>query len=511
MTSCINLFIYEVVGPKITNPNNYNILYSFNKLQLRTENNNNSPILPRGSKKEKSNNEYLFSKNIIKSTNKDNEIKVEDYNNIPFLYQIYKKFIVRQEINKIPINQEIKLQVYNKIESLIKYNKEIFENYFIKNFESSKLNPSNESELIYNIYEKDDSKIIITGDNHGSFHSFFRIILRLYIKGIITKDYKLKENYKIILLGDLIDRGNYSIEILYILLNLMKTNNTDENLNVILIRGNHEEEGTSYYYGFYKECITKFQKKDTYNNFIKFFNYCPSAIILNQLNTRYWLCHGGFSIKFEKYYPKLVEIYKEKSTKIILIKHTNVCSSIRWADFTGENSSIPSKRGAENVYDIGNNDLKNFLDFLSIDFIIRGHTDNESNAMLLKNKDNDRNIFFYINKKENIKDYINKNKNTKDIIKYNIKFDTKPLTKSNNELAIIYPKNFNKNAVKINNNLNLFPVLTISNNSDRDRLLYPDSYIIISKSKSKSTINNSVQTFKNNDNAITNRGSFFFK
>ena len=286
----------------------------------------------------------------------------------------------------------------------------------------------------------------------------------------------------------------------------MKNNNTEQNLNVILIRGNHEESDTSERYGFYNECLKKFNKDNTYNNFIDFFKYCPSAIILNHLDTRYWLCHGGFSIHFEKDYSKLKTIYNEKSTEIILIENKNINSSIRWADFTGNNNSSGSRRGAIKVYDIGNNDLKNFLSFLHIDFIIRGHNDNNSNAMLLKNKI-DNKQFFYINEKKNIKEYISKiNKNNKNnIIKYNTIFknNNEILPKSNRELAIIYPKKFNKNDIKITNNLKLFPVLTISNNSDRDRSLYPDSYIIIENSINK------LKSFLNNENSNTNRNSFY--
>ena len=139
MTSSIKLFIYEVLGPKIVKNSNLNILYSFNKLKLR-DNNNNSPIVPIEIKNKKSSKEYLFSKNIIKNTDKKNEIIVEDYNNIPFLYKIYKKFIVRQNINHIFPNNEIKVeikeQVYNKIKDLIKYNQNIFKEYFKYNYKS---------------------------------------------------------------------------------------------------------------------------------------------------------------------------------------------------------------------------------------------------------------------------------------------------------------------------------------------------------------------------------------
>ena len=47
------------------------------------------------------------------------------------------------------------------------------------------------------------------GDFHGSFHTFFRLMLRLEFSGILTK-YKLKEGYKMVFCGDILDRGQYA-------------------------------------------------------------------------------------------------------------------------------------------------------------------------------------------------------------------------------------------------------------------------------------------------------------
>jgi hypothetical protein len=52
---------------------------------------------------------------------------------------------------------------------------------------------------IFNIDVKKDDKIVIFGDFHGSFHSFYRIFLRLHILNIINFDtYTINDGYKII-------------------------------------------------------------------------------------------------------------------------------------------------------------------------------------------------------------------------------------------------------------------------------------------------------------------------
>ena len=83
-----------------------------------------------------------------------------------------------------------------------------------------------------------NDKICVFGDIHGSIHSLLRNLLRLIALGYIDKDLKIKgDNFKIVFLGDLINRGSYSTEVLYLFLNLLKINPG----NVHITRGNHEE------------------------------------------------------------------------------------------------------------------------------------------------------------------------------------------------------------------------------------------------------------------------------
>ena len=300
------------------------------------------------------------------------------------------------------------------------------------------------------------------GDQHGSFHSFFRLIIRLIINGIMDENYKLVDNYKIIFLGDILDRGNYGLEIMYIILKLIIVNNNEDKLNVIINRGNHEEENTFMRYGFYLEIFKKINNFDKIiNKFILFFKYCPSAIILDHNNIKYWLCHGGFYHNID-----IMPDFNDNNT-IYIIKEGKT-SEIRWNDFTNNENDSNSTRGY-NIYNIGTTTLYNFLNKYNINFIIRGHSDSESNAMLLTNKNKinqnklNNSIWYYINDKKHIKLLPSKS----DLISYSSKNK-----KTENEIAIINPINFNSEK-------ELYPILTISNNCDIERNLYNDSYVVI--------------------------------
>ena len=464
---------------------------------------------------------------------------------IPFLrYQLFL-----WNFCSILIIQGCKSTIYNKINDLIEKNSNILINYYNTELKHNKLYfknlivsggfinfhwcktkkstkpeinslpkvPSDESEIIYKIDY--NGKIIVIGDNHGSFHSFFRIILRLYLKGIITNNYKLKENYKLILLGDVVDRGNYSIELLFILFNLMLKNNTEFELNVILIRGNHEEESTYRRYGFSTELNKKFEKEESYTikkNIRTFFKYCPSAIILKNNGATYWLCHGGIPKNYSKYnfnhnikstinqrydnqlYDNQLydnQLYDNQNiinNKNAIIERTvfvnniksnefeQFISEIRWNDFTAKKESNKSSRiekcNKNCIYFIGENDYLKFLNDVKIDFIIRGHSDNISNAMLLANtglNEGNNSTFYILNKKNEIDYY-------KELSKKALVYHTTNNSKGENQVVTIYPKKFDRqNIVGTDNIKKICPILTISNNCDKDRNLYSDSYIII--------------------------------
>lgn len=89
--------------------------------------------------------------------------------------------------------------------------------------------------------------------------------------------------------------------------------------------------------------------------------------------------------------------------------------------------------------------------------------------MLLTNKNKinkkqlNNSMWYHINDKEHIK-LLSKNS---DLISYRSKNK-----KTESEIAIINPINFNSE-------MELYPILTISNNCDIGRNLYNDSYIII--------------------------------
>jgi len=75
------------------------------------------------------------------------------------------------------------------------------------------------------------------GDLHGDMRSLLLILLDLDQQGMLHADYTLEPNNYIIFLGDYVDRGPYSLDVLAMVLYL-KTKNPEQ---VVVSRGNHEE------------------------------------------------------------------------------------------------------------------------------------------------------------------------------------------------------------------------------------------------------------------------------
>ena len=399
-------------------------------------------------------------------------------------------------------NKGIRLK---KIEDKFLEAKILMSNY-IKNYYNNNLNQEIEIKgaYIFNINIMTNEKVIIFGDLHGSYHSFLRLFVRLHIYGVIDfKKYKINDGYKIIFLGDILDRGQYALEILYIISLFIVNNNTDKILKIILNRGNHEDPDLWKNYGFKNELKFKFStnpnsiqniENNFYNNIINFLIKCPSAIVLNYEEKKYWLSHGGFPIGNNNTYnfriPQEKVSFHEESFHVTrqtmsgqIETNYSIGEQIRWCDYHSYDKTnyMGELRG---IYPIGRpiigiNKLKEFLKINNISFIIRGHTDNTYNAFLLSSNYQFTNEYQQLNSIE-FKEKINtdklsfpkldKNKYLKEFYQCN---GPTNIIKTNSWL------NNNNFIVAYNNNRILYPVLTISTNSDLDRDLNNDSFVVL--------------------------------
>lgn len=119
--------------------------------------------------------------------------------------------------------------------------------------------------------------INVCGDVHGQFPDFIQIFN--------NSEYPPTSKY--LFLGDYVDRGTQSLEVICLLYALkIKYPN-----HIYLIRGNHETKEMTEQYGFAVECSSK-QNKATYGEFITSFDAMPLAATIND---KFFCIHGGLT------------------------------------------------------------------------------------------------------------------------------------------------------------------------------------------------------------------------
>lgn len=188
----------------------------------------------------------------------------------------------------------------------------------------------------------------ICGDIHGQFSD----LLRLF-----ALDNPIPAS-RYLFLGDYVDRGPQSLEVICLLLAL-KLRYPD---NVYMLRGNHECQEMSELYGFAAECITK-QNKLVYNEFCQLFERIPIAAIISN---RIFCVHGGLS-------PQLESVSQIKAiTRPTSVPETGLLADLLWSDPDKSTREWgPSERGVTYVW--GLNPAKRFLAKSKFSVLVRAH------------------------------------------------------------------------------------------------------------------------------------------
>lgn len=275
--------------------------------------------------------------------------------------------------------------------------------------------PSFDQNLLINLctdakkeFEKEDNILeidgdaIVVGDIHGNLHDLLRIL-----------NYAEKGSYKIIFLGDYVDRGCFSLECVTLLFALKVTFPE----KYFLLRGNHEFDTTCSQYGFKREILDhhdprkfyKFEQKDysaiptphklnfekeekpvsaeklcdkyfanhininchkyteeLYEAFLDAFSYLPIASIVNKTS----LCiHGGLSPHLDK----IEKIRKNIHRPVTNYAENELLCDILWGDPSPHQNQLfeYNPRGLGKLFN--GVSVVTFLKSNNLQRLIRGH------------------------------------------------------------------------------------------------------------------------------------------
>ncbi|KAM0675734.1 hypothetical protein GVAV_000509 [Gurleya vavrai] len=190
--------------------------------------------------------------------------------------------------------------------------------------------------------------LTICGDVHGQFQD----LLELF------KVSGLPPHTKFLFLGDYVDRGYHSIEVLSLLLALK----IKHPQHVFLLRGNHESRQITQVYGFYDECIRKYGSINTWRLFTDLFDYLPvSALVDGEM----FCMHGGLSPSFNT-----IDDIREMD-RLKEVPHSGAMCDLLWSDPDNKNGWGNSPRGAG--FTFGPDITKKFNETNGIKMICRAH------------------------------------------------------------------------------------------------------------------------------------------
>ena len=193
-----------------------------------------------------------------------------------------------------------------------------------------------------------DAPVNVCGDVHGQFSDLVKALLRGGLPPFT----------RWLFLGDYVDRGPKSVEVICFLFALkMKYPN-----HILLIRGNHESPEMNACFGFQKECEKKLGAA-IFQEFCRTFEYLPLAAVVGG---KYFCVHGGIG-------PDLKSLSQiEELTRPLVIPADGFITDLLWSDpCSSVDKYGPNARGPTVTW--GRAPVQEFMKRNNLTKVIRGH------------------------------------------------------------------------------------------------------------------------------------------
>jgi protein phosphatase len=191
--------------------------------------------------------------------------------------------------------------------------------------------------------------LYVIGDVHGNVVDLLRI---LKVVGIPPKS-------RLLFLGDYVDRGEYSVEVVTLLFSLVVLHPT----HVFLLRGNHEYSEVNRTYGFMHEVLNQYDNRSLFDEMNEVFSWLPVAAIINE---GIFCVHGGMS----EHIRSLRELRQIR--RPIFDCDFQPVADLVWSD-PDSHSDTPRPNGRGLGIQFGPKSLEIFLSGLGLRTMVRAH------------------------------------------------------------------------------------------------------------------------------------------
>ncbi|KAI5688744.1 Calcineurinlike phosphoesterase [Leishmania braziliensis] len=211
--------------------------------------------------------------------------------------------------------------------------------------------------------------LVVVGDIHGQFQDLYTSVLcQQYDRHQCNLDGR---DRRFLFMGDYVDRGPHSLQVVLLLLALKVEYPT----LVYLMRGNHEEERTSRVYGFLTEVTSSLGAATgaaVWSAVNKVFLDLPLAAIVQSLYMRFFVTHGGLSPTLQKVDDiSRIDRHAYDTGKLSKEAHS-IVEGLLWSDPCSDAGCFaPSSRGCG--WNFGPTASSTFCKKNELNFICRAH------------------------------------------------------------------------------------------------------------------------------------------
>jgi predicted phosphodiesterase len=220
---------------------------------------------------------------------------------------------------------------------------------------------------------KTKERIVVVGDIHNDSVTLHNVFKKLEI----SKEYDYAKNAVFVFLGDYLDRGANSLQVLRFILKFKKLLSQ----RCILLKGNHDDIKYSDDKGFYAlhephdtlDFIKGLFNEITIHKIKEFYELLPYFALAEINNTRILFTHASIpkDIYFEKFDLKSI------GDKVLPINERDdyfeMLFGMTWGDPANVEMKYQNKIN-ESRFEFGKNQFNKFMDEVNFDIMFRGHS-----------------------------------------------------------------------------------------------------------------------------------------
>ncbi|CAD2219671.1 protein phosphatase [Angomonas deanei] len=229
------------------------------------------------------------------------------------------------------------------------------------------INVFKEEENVLEVNVESSETLIVVGDIHGQFNDLYTSILVQQYSPDLNPS---RESKKFLFLGDFVDRGPHSLDVILLVLALK----VEYPHLIYVTRGNHEESKTSRVYGFLTEMQAKLGDEGfrAWSKINSVFPHIPLCAVVTTPHLKIFATHGGLSPALLDQISTVSRVDRKEYCNTLRGHDEDIVNGLLWSDPTTDVGFYDrNPRGCGVLF--GPSASATFCEKNGLDFICRAH------------------------------------------------------------------------------------------------------------------------------------------